>query len=439
MFFLYTFSMSKQKSIYICESCGAESSVWGGQCRFCGEWNTLVEKVVSESVGKVNTSISIKPRKLKNIASKELMRLSTGISEFDRALGGGLVPGQVVLIAGTPGVGKSTLLLQLSEHFKGNVLYASGEESENQIALRASRLGVKNESIDIASSGNIDSILSSFSHDLLIVDSIQAVQTTDLKSQIGSMSQIKECANRVVSVAKREHKPAVIVGHITKDGEIAGPKVLEHIVDTVLYLDGDKRHMFRMLRVHKNRFGDASEVGMFKMEESGLVDVENPSELFMSDTLDLIPGSVTTVILEGTRPLTIEVQALTTKTSFGFPKRASSGYSLNRLQLLCAVIQKHLHVDLLNQDVYLNIVSGLQTKDPAVDLAVISAILSSFYEKSIAKDIAFFGEVGLGGEVRAVTAQKRRIKEAKKLGYKNVYSSDNIKSIRTIATKIKNS
>lgn len=431
---MYTFFMSKSKSIYICESCGFETSVWAGQCRNCSEWNTLEERVVESK--KVGGTSSIKLKKLGDIDAKGFKRYSTGISEFDRALGGGLVSGQVVLIAGTPGVGKSTLLLELANNYKGSVLYASGEESETQIVLRANRLGVSGD-IDVMSTSDIDSVLSSFRHELLIVDSVQAVQTSELKSQLGSTSQIKECTNRIVDVAKRLGKATVIVGHITKDGEIAGPKVLEHIVDTVLYLDGDKNHMFRMLRVHKNRFGDASEVGIFKMEEKGLISVENPSELFMSENPNPMPGAVTTMILEGTRPLTIEVQALTTKTSFGYPKRASSGYSLNRLQLLCAVIQKHLNIDLLNQDVYLNIVSGLHTKDPAVDLAVVSAIVSSFYSISISKESLFFAEVGLGSEVRTVTAQERRHKEAVKLGYKMIYSSGSIKTLKDLVKKIK--
>jgi len=425
--------MSKLKSIYICSSCGFETNKWEGQCRSCGEWNTLIENIVDTQ--QIPKTKHIKPIKLKDINTKGLIRFPTDISEFDRAIGGGLVAGQVLLIAGTPGVGKSTLLLELASKYNGGVLYASGEESESQIMLRAKRLGI-DRNIDLVSSTNIDSIVLAFKHDLLIIDSIQSVYTTDLRSQIGSVGQIRECTNRLVSIAKKLGKPVVIVGHITKQGDIAGPKVLEHMVDTVLYLEGDRNHSFRMLRVYKNRFGDASEVGIFEMTDSGLQSVSDPSKMFMSKVDSVMSGSVTAMILEGTRPLTIEVQALTTKTSFGYPKRASSGYSLNRLQLLCAVIQKHLKIDLLNQDVYLNIVSGLHTKDPAVDLAVITAIVSSFKNIPISKDSVFFGEVGLGGEIRRVTAQSRRNKEASKLGYKHIYSSDIIKGLKDLVLKI---
>lgn len=422
--------MSKNTSIYICRDCGYESGVWEGQCRSCGAWNTLEERSleVVSNVGHSGVAV-LEKKRIKDFNVRDLSRISSNISELDRSLGGGMVPGQTILMSGMPGVGKSTLLLQLAASFKGSVLYASGEESESQVVLRAKRLGISSDSIEIVSSTNIDSILASWNHSLLIIDSIQVMMTPALRSQVGSISQVKECSNRIISMAKQKNVPVVIVGHITKGGDIAGPKVLEHLVDTVLYLEGDKARNVRLLRVQKNRFGSAAETGLFTMTELGLSSVGDPSELFATSRFNKIPGTATGAVLEGTRPLTVEIQALSVKTSFGYPKRASSGFSLTRLQLLCAVIQKHLKLNLLTDDVYLNVVSGLFLKDPAVDLAVVAAIVSSYKDMYLPDNSVFVGEVGLGGEIRGVVDQQRRIDNLRGLGYEHFYTSDNCKYI----------
>lgn len=432
--------MPKQsKTVFMCNECGNEFAKWAGQCPACKAWNSLVEmQAVPHSFGKAGKSSGkktgeiIKPKKLSSIDPSEFTRTSTGIPELDRTIGGGLVTGQVILLGGHPGIGKSTLLLQLASTLKRKVLYASGEESESQIALRADRLKVKTDEIDIISTGNVDAILQNADHDLIIIDSIQVMYTDDVESQAGSITQIRECAARIVTYAKSENIPVIIVGHITKEGTIAGPKVLEHMVDTVLYLEGDRQHLFRMMRVNKNRFGDDSEVGIFSMDTNGLQGVSNPSSILLADSTAGSIGTAVAIVLEGSRPLAVEVQALTTKTSFGYPKRAVSGFSLNRLQLLCAVIQKKMNLNLLDQDVYLNIASGLNIKEPAVDLAVCAAIVSSYTEKSVKTGTAFFGEVGLSGEIRNVVASDRRIKEAKNLGYKEIVYPKNIKNIAKV-------
>jgi DNA repair protein RadA/Sms len=451
----------KSSTVFMCTECGNEFPRWAGQCPACKAWNTLVEmNAVPHSFGKSGKGSTkskgkselIKPKKLSSIDPSEFKRTSTGIVELDRTIGGGLVTGQVILLGGHPGIGKSTLLLQLASTFGKKVLYASGEESESQIALRADRLKVKTDNIDIISTGNVDSILhasqseyvgrsetkaaQNAEHDLIIIDSIQVMYTDDIESQAGSITQIRECAARIVTYAKSENIPIIIVGHITKEGTIAGPKVLEHMVDTVLYLEGDRQHLFRMMRVNKNRFGDDSEVGIFSMDTNGLQGVANPSSILLEGSTAGSIGTAVSVILEGSRPLAVEVQALTTKTSFGYPKRAASGFSLNRLQLLCAVIQKKLNLNLLDQDVYLNVASGLNVKEPAIDLAVCAAIVSSYTERAVKKNAAFFGEVGLGGEVRNVVASDRRIKEANNLGYTEICYPKNINNISKISNSL---
>ncbi len=456
----------KSSTVFVCTECGNEFSRWEGQCPACKAWNTLVEMdAVPHSFGKSGRGSGsgkspskksgelIKPKKLSSIDPSEFVRTTTGIPELDRTIGGGLVSGQVILLGGHPGIGKSTLLLQLAATFGKKVLYASGEESESQIALRADRLKIKTEQIEILSTGNIDAILHSASPNagmseaktaqntdeetgLIIIDSIQVMYTDDIDSQAGSVTQIRECAARIVTYAKSENIPVIIVGHITKEGTIAGPKILEHMVDTVLYLEGDRQHLFRMMRVNKNRFGDDSEVGIFSMDTNGLQGVANPSSILLEDSTAGSIGTAVAIILEGSRPLAVEVQALTTKTSFGYPKRAVSGFSLNRLQLLCAVIQKKLNLNLLDQDVYLNVASGLNVKEPAIDLAVCAAIVSSYLERAIKPSTVFFGEVGLGGEIRNVVASDRRIKEAKNLGYKEICYPKNIKTIAKVSTTL---
>jgi len=427
--------MPKTKAIFVCRECGNEFSRWEGQCRACNAWNSLEELQISAKSSKSGRKSSTKlqsPQNLEDIDISKADRISTKILELDRVLSGGLVKGQVVLIGGTPGIGKSTLLMQLAGSFDQKVLYVSGEESESQVALRAKRLGIKSKNIDIISTGDIDAILNGFKHDLLITDSIQTLYSSDINSSAGTLSQIRECAAGIINIAKTQNIPAIIVGHITKDGSIAGPKMLEHMVDTVLYLEGDRSHLFRMLRVEKNRFGTDDEVGIFQMVANGLEGVANPSLMLMGENEIKSSGTAIAIVLEGTRPLAVEVQALTTKTAFGYPKRASSGFSLNRLQLLCAVLQKRLKINLLDQDVYVNIASGIQIKEPAVDLAVAAAIVSSYKDKAIKSDTCFFGEVGLSGEIRKVLATDRRLKEAKKLGYKNIISSDTAKELGKI-------
>ena len=425
---------SKVKEIFVCRECGYEALRWEGQCRSCSAWNSY-EMSTHISFGKASKGLNSSkksPKKLNDISILEQSRVSTGIKELDRTLGGGLVSGKVILLGGTPGVGKSTLLLQLAGLFKDKVLYVSGEESESQIALRSNRLGVSSDLVNIISTNSIEDALVDIGQKLLIIDSIQVMESVDIPSRAGSVTQVRECAAKIVSSSKSNGYATIIVGHITKEGSIAGPKILEHMVDTVLYLEGDKSHLFRMLRVHKNRFGDDSEVGIFQMQSNGLCGVENPGKLLLGSEVSPKSGSATAIVLEGSRPLCIEIQALTTKTSFGYPKRAVSGFSLNRLQLLCAVIQKCLNINLIDQDVYVNVASGLNVKEPAVDLAVCAAIISSYKEKAISKEVAYFGEVGLTGEIRKVVASDRRIKEATALGFTKILNPDNVKNIASV-------
>ena len=427
-------SKSKKTTVFVCEECGNESSTWQGQCRSCGAWNSFKEFKTESISDQVSSQglFSSQPKFLKDIDLSVESRIQTNISEFDNTMGGGCVPGQVVLLGGNPGIGKSTLILQIANNFKGKVLYASGEESESQVALRASRLGVDNPELQIISTNNIDSLLSILDHGILIIDSIQTMVVPSVSSSAGSLNQIKECTYKLVTTAKQRNIPVIIIGHITKEGMIAGPKLLEHMVDTVLYLEGEKTSMFRMLRVYKNRFGDDSEVGLFEMKSSGMEGVKDPY-LFMAKDLETkSSGNAIGIIMEGKRPLAIEVQALVSKTNFGYPKRTANGFSLNRLQLLCAVLEKKARINLSDQDVYLNIASGLHVREPGVDLAVCAAIISSFKDKPLKEKAVFFGEVGLSGEVRPVMAEDRRIKEAANLGLDNCVYRKNSRNILSL-------
>ncbi|MDQ5981850.1 MAG: hypothetical protein QG570_608 [Patescibacteria group bacterium] len=424
------------KTIFVCSECGNEYSTWQGQCRACGAWNSLYQAKTSSVSIKSEPRGNKKPLKLSQIDTSLASRIKTGISELDNVLNGGIVPGQVILLAGNPGIGKSTLLLQIADKIEVDVLYASGEESESQVALRAERLNIKNPRLDIISTGSINTILDAVDKKMLIVDSIQTVYVDDVESSAGSVTQIRESAFKLIEYAKANDIPVVLVGHITKEGNIAGPKLLEHMVDTVLYLEGDKQHVFRLLRVRKNRFGDDSEVGIFEMTNDGLIGVEDPSKLLKGGDHDY-SGSSTSVAMEGNRPIAIEVQALVTKSQFGYAKRAVNGFSLNKLQLLCAVIQKRTGINILDQDVFVNIASGMQIKEPGIDLAVTTAIISSYLDKKISADICFFGEVGLAGDIRKVYAHEKRVKEAKKLGFKKIYTSENLKNISELFNKIK--
>jgi len=437
--------MPKDKLMYVCESCGYETSKWSGKCLSCGAWNTISEiKVRFNKKDKSNLVFDPNNiKKLSEIKEENFQRIKTGISEFDRVAGGekekGIVLGSVALIAGQPGIGKSTLILQiLSELSKNNLksLYLSGEESAQQIKLRADRLGANCDNILLLNEIDVlvlDKIITKEKIDLLVVDSIQTVENSNFENSPGSVTQIKESAAHLIRLAKKNHLPLIIVGHITKEGSIAGPKILEHLVDTVLYFEGERFHAFRLLRVIKNRFGAVSEIGVFEMKDSGLSEIKNPSEFFISFG-QKEPGSAVAVTLEGTRPLLAEFQTLLSKTVYGYPKRTAGGYDLNRLQILIAVISRALRIPLGNLDVYMSVAGGLKIKEPASDLAVCLSIISAFHKKRINPKMAFFGEIGLLGEVRPVAKSSERIKEAEKLGFDYVIVA---KGTKVVSDKIK--
>lgn len=413
--------MAKKRSeIYLCSDCGNEFSVWSGKCPACGEWNTLKE-VKGLDVALASKRSSHREIEVKNIAEISLdkaFRIKTTIDELDRVLGGGIVPGSVILLGGEPGIGKSTLLLQVVEKIK-DTLYLSAEESAAQIKIRADRLKMKNKSISVVADGDIEAVAKEIQKNrpaLLVVDSIQTVYLGSYDATPGSIVQVRECGMYLQQLAKSTGIPIIIVGHVTKEGNLAGPRILEHLVDVVLYLEGERFSDARILRGVKNRFGATNEVGIFSMQGEGLVEIKNPSEMFLAERRSA-PGSVVTVTLEGTRPILIEIQALVIPTHFGYPKRTSSGFDLNRLNLLAAVISKKTSIDLSNSDVYLNVIGGLKLSEPAVDLAVCAAIMSSYKNKVINTNTCLFGEVGLLGEVRRVTRQKDREAEAIHLGY----------------------
>ncbi len=422
----------KNTTIYLCEDCGNEFNTWAGKCPACGAWNTLKEvnfKISDRIVG----SKSYKPisiTKINDVSIEKDYRLKTGISEFDRVLGGGIVPGSIILIGGEPGIGKSTLLLDLANNVN-NTFYLSAEESVSQIKLRADRLGIKNDNIFMLSEPDIESVLHELikiKPALLIVDSIQTVYMKTYDSTPGSIVQVRECGMLLQQFAKNNGIPVFIVGHVTKEGNLAGPRILEHLVDTVLYLEGERYNDSRILRGVKNRFGATNEVGLFSMKESGMKEVKNPSELFLSE-YESNPGSIITVALEGSRPILIEVQALVIPTHFGYPKRTCSGFDLNRLNLLAAVISKKTNINLGNSDIYLNVIGGIKLSEPSADLAVCMAIISSYKNKATAKDLCIYGEVGLGGEIRNVSRSTEREKEAKALGYKILPKLKNINDL----------
>ena len=432
--------MPKLKTAYVCQNCSFESLKWIGQCPRCNKWNTFVETILAKADSKSSFARVVgkgqSAQKLTEIILKQDVRKVTGIAELDRVLGGGFVPGQVVLLAGEPGIGKSTILLQAAEKFslkEEEVLYVSGEESVEQIKIRAGRLKVKGANLLMLSETDVDSIISYISSkpnlSLVILDSIQTLTTTDLVGTAGSVGQVRECASRLSQCVKSMGIPCVMVGHVTKEGSIAGPKVLEHLVDTVLYIEGDDLHLFRLLRTTKNRFGPVSEVGIFEMSDVGLREVKNPSDVFLEERLKSAPGSCVTVVMEGFRPILLEIQALTTPTNFGYPKRAASGFNLNRLMLLVAVLEKRCNLKLGNEDVYVNVAGGMKISENSADLAVCLAIYSSLTGKSIDPKAVAFGEVGLSGEVRKITHMQNRAKEAKKLGFTKVIGPAEAKSL----------
>ena len=419
--------MAKAKTVFVCGNCGYESSKWLGKCPACNEWNSFYEeKINNVAVSSNNPSgkqKSATPRKLKEVEGIDATRISTGIGELDRVLGGGLVKGSLVLVGGEPGIGKSTLILQICDKIigEGKVLYVSGEESAEQVKIRADRLNINNDDIMFLGETDIDIIQEAILNTnpkLVIIDSIQTMYSEDITSAAGTVSQVREITARIMRICKENSITTIIIGHVTKDGNIAGPRVLEHMVDTVLYLEGERYFSYRMLRSVKNRFGSTNELGMFEMKNEGMVEITNPSSILISEREDNPTGSVVVASMEGTRPLLIELQALTSASVFGIPKRTANGFDYNRLAVLIAVLEKKAGLALGGQDVYLNVVSGIKIVEPAVDLGVILACSSSYKNVSIPKDVVAIGEVGLTGEVRAVNMIEKRIKEAEKLGFK---------------------
>ena len=418
--------MTKAKTIFICNECGYESAKWLGKCPACNEWNSFIE----EKIQKVNNVATTsgekklnKPMLLSSVEGKESFRSSTGFEELDRVLGGGIVKGSLILVGGEPGIGKSTLILQLCDKIKGDgkVLYVSGEESAEQIKIRADRLGINNEDIMFLGETDIDNVQTSIlglNPKLVIIDSIQTMYSDEITSAAGTVSQVREITSRIMKICKTNNITTIIIGHVTKEGNIAGPRVLEHMVDTVLYIEGERYFSYRILRSVKNRFGSTNEIGMFEMKNEGMVEIENPSTVLISEREDSTSGSVIVATMEGTRPLLLEFQALTSTTVFGFPRRTANGFDGNRLTLLMAVLEKRAHINLSGQDVYLNVVSGIKVSEPAVDLAVILAVASSYKNISIPNDVAVIGEVGLTGEIRSVNFIEKRLKEVEKMGFK---------------------
>jgi len=411
--------MSRARILYQCQSCGYASPKWLGKCPDCGAWNSFAEE---ERVTKLKSQKTAQPVALSEVSSSTGSRHSTGIKELDRTLGGGVVMGSVVLVGGDPGIGKSTIILQSLRGLAelGKALYVSAEESPEQVKLRAERLQISSDKIILLPETSLEGIISvarEINPRVIVIDSIQTIFSLELPSAPGSVGQIRECATKLMFFAKKHAVPLFIIGHVTKEGAIAGPKVLEHIVDTVLYFEGDKGHPFRILRAVKNRFGSTNEIGVFEMQESGLKEVDNPSQLFLSERPLNVPGSVVTVSLEGTRPLLVEIQALVTPSNFGVPRRTALGVDYNRVNLLIAVLEKRLGMQLGGMDVFVNVVGGLKIDEPAIDMGIIAAIVSSFRNNPIEAKAFTFGEIGLSGEVRAISQAETRIKEASKLGF----------------------
>lgn len=424
--------MAKKSIKYVCQNCGYESPGHYGKCPECQTWGSMIEELydkksqaIEKVVGKIkNETIDLKPLSQVEMLGEE--RSYTGIEELDRVLGGGLVKGSLVLIGGDPGIGKSTLLLQVSHNLSSGgkkVLYISGEESVSQIAMRARRLGVLSNTLYVVAATDMDLIeaqVAKIEPEFLIVDSIQTVQNTEIQSLPGSVTQIKDATGRLMKISKEKGISSFIVGHVTKEGALAGPRVLEHMVDCVLYFEGERYNSYRMIRAVKNRFGSTNELGLFEMRDGGLIGVANPSEVLISEKPQGVPGSVIVSTLEGTRPMLVEIQALVAPTSFGIPRRTATGVDLNRLNMLLAVLEKRGGVKIQNQDVYVNLVGGIKILEPALDLGVLMAVASSYVNMEIPPEVAFFGEVGLTGEIRGVGFSEKRIRECMKMGFKRV-------------------
>ena len=420
--------MAKLKTSYFCQSCGTQHSQWQGQCKSCREWNTIVEEVVEkQSKSAINTD----KQHIINIIeveTKDEPRIKTPSEELNRVLGGGIVLGSVTLIGGEPGIGKSTLLLQLALKMKKKILYVSGEESASQIKMRADRLTeMQNPNCFLFTETSMEKILyeaQKLLPDFMIIDSIQTLHSSNIESSAGSVSQIRECSNEIIKFAKKHNIPVFLVGHITKDGHIAGPKLLEHMVDVVLNFDGDRNHLFRLLRANKNRFGSTAEIGIYEMIAQGLKEIKNPSQILITKKFEELSGNSIAVTLEGNRPMLLEIQALVSRAVYGVPQRSCTGFDSKRLNMLLAVLEKRSGFQLGAKDVFLNITGGIKTDDPALDLAVIASILSSNQDIAISERYCFAGEIGLSGEIRPVPQIEHRISEAEKLGYEKIFVSN---------------
>lgn len=425
--------MAKKKSSFVCQNCGYKSAKYLGRCPNCGEWSSFVEEVEVQEVKNQRVSMTgerSKPLKLDEVELFDTPRIETDLDEFNRVLGGGVVPGSLVLIGGDPGIGKSTLLLQVSTQLasRGRVLYVSGEESAQQIKLRAERLGDIERDFYLYAETNMQSIRAEVERlkpNFLIIDSIQTIMTPEIQSTQGSVSQVREVTGELMQIAKTNDIATFIVGHVTKEGQLAGPRMLEHMVDTVLYFEGERNNTFRILRAVKNRFGSTNEIGIFEMQGHGLVEVTNPSEVFLEERLEGSTGSAIVCALEGTRPILVEIQALTTPTMFGNAKRTTSGLDFNRVSLIMAVLEKRTGLLMQNQDAYLKSAGGVKLDEPAIDLAVAVAVASSYKELPTDARECFIGEIGLTGEIRRVTRIEQRLNEAAKLGFKKVYAPKN--------------
>jgi len=432
-------------SLFVCQQCGNEFAKWFGKCPTCGEWNSLVETVVV-SGERLKTRLrkssgEVKPKTLNSIKISKSSRTSTKIPELDRVLGGGVVAGQVVLIAGEPGIGKSTILLQLADKL-GKVLYISGEESAQQLGIRAQRLGIRSKTIQILEETDVDgaidtinSMVDGNSLKAVIIDSIQTMQTADLSGMAGSAGQVRESAYRLVRLAKTQNLPIFIVGHVTKEGTFAGPALLAHIVDTVLWFEGDKSLTLRLLRANKNRFGPTDEVGIFRMEDKGLISVTSLEKIFL-ETGKSVPGSAVASVLEGTRPILVEIQTLVVPTKMAFPRRIAQGIDAKRLEVILAVLQKRMGLPLFKFDVFANVVGGIYIKEPASDFALALSIASSYFDKPILTKTVAIGEVGLLGEIREVVAQEKRVKESRRLGFRNVITNKEVKYLNQATKKL---
>lgn len=416
--------MAKAKTVFFCQKCGYESAKWLGKCPGCGQWNTFVEEPIAKTRPEgSNLQSGAEPLTLDEISYDDTIRMDTGIRELNRVLGGGLVPGALMLLAGDPGIGKSTLTMQMSETIQcdGPILYVSGEESAHQLKMRARRLGVTTQKLYILTETNLAEVekhIQKIQPAIMIIDSIQTVYLPEITSAPGSVGQLRECTGRILQWAKGRGISVFVVGHVTKEGSVAGPRVLEHMVDTVLFFEGERSNNYRILRAFKNRFGSTNEIGVFEMQEKGLVEIENPSEMFLAERPADGIGSVVVPCMEGSRPVLVELQALVASSPYGQPRRMSNGIEYNRTAMLLAVLEKRMRLPIGNQDIFLNVVGGLKIEEPAVDLGVIVALVSSMQNRTVPQDVVILGEVGLTGEVRTVQFLDKRLSEAAKMGFR---------------------